>query len=172
MISPYETNLVRDGKDGKIISFGQSSMGYDIRLADEFKIFTNVHTAVIDPKNVDEKAFVTVKGSVLTIPPNSFALGYSVEEFSIPNDVLCLVIGKSSYARCGIIVCCTPAEPGWTGHLTIEISNTTPLPAKVYANEGIAQCLFFRSSEPCKTSYAERNGKYQGQGPQVVLPRL
>lgn len=154
-----------------VISYGCSSFGYDMRVADEFKVFTNVYNTVVDPKNIDERAFVEIKGDHCIIPPNSFALAYSVEKFRIPSNVLAMVIGKSSYARCGIMTCCTPLEPGWYGHVTIEISNNTPLPAKVYANEGLCQVLFFESNENCKTSYADRNGKYQDQGPEVVLPK-
>ncbi|MFA5161560.1 MAG: dCTP deaminase [Elusimicrobiales bacterium] len=167
MIEPYEENLNCEGK----ISYGPSSYGYDIRIADEFKIFTNVYMAVIDPKNFDPKAFVDYKGQCCVVPPNSFALGRSVEYFRIPRDVLGICLGKSTYARCGIVVNITPLEAEWEGHLTIEISNTTPLPAKIYANEGIAQLLFLGSDEVCKTSYKDRKGKYQAQTG-VTLPRI
>lgn len=173
MIAPFSDKLVRQDENGKkIISYGLSSYGYDIRIADEFKIFTNVNSAVVDPKNFDESAFVSTKSDVCIIPPNSFILGYSVEKIKTPDDILILCIGKSSYARTGLIVNVTPMEPGWSGHITLEISNTTPLPAKVYANEGIAQLLFFEGDTPCETTYRDRNGKYQNQPAQVVLPRL
>lgn len=167
MIEPFEENLVKEG----VISFGVSSYGYDMRVADEFKIFTNINTTVVDPKNFDPKSFVEFKGSVCIIPPNSFALARSVEYFKIPRDVLVLCIGKSTYARCGIIVNVTPLEPMWEGYVTIEISNTTPLPAKIYANEGIAQLIFIRAEEECEVSYADRKGKYQAQKG-IVLPRI
>lgn len=160
----------------KIISYGCSSYGYDCRVADDFKVFTPTHSTVVDPKNLDERVFVDVSADVrkqgyCLIPPNSFALCRSVEKFKIPRDVLCIVLGKSSYARCGIVVNVTPLEPEWEGYVTIEISNTTPLPAKIYANEGIAQVLFFQTDEVCGTSYGDKNGKYQGQGAEIVLPR-
>lgn len=183
MIDPFEDRQVRErevARDSggavyaqRAISYGLSSYGYDIRVADDYKVFTNVYATVIDPKNVDARAFAPVAGQGhCIIPPNSFALARSIERFEVPEDVLGVVLGKSSYARCGIIVCCTPLEPGWRGHLTIEISNTTPLPAKVYSNEGIAQVLFFQSPDKCRTTYADRDGKYQDQGPEVVLPRM
>jgi len=166
MIEPFEQSQVKDSK----VSFGVSSYGYDIRISDEFKIFTNVNTAVVDPKRFDESAFVDFKGDVAIIPPNSFALGRSVEYFRIPRNVMTICVGKSTYARCGIITNVTPFEPEWEGFVTLEISNTTPLPAKVYANEGIAQVLFFESDEDCLTSYADRKGKYQGQSG-ITLPK-
>lgn len=159
MIEPFEERLVRKS----VISYGLSSYGYDMRLADEFLIFTNVWGAIVDPKAFDERAFVKHKGDYCIIPPNSFALGRSVEYFRIPRDIIGIVVGKSSYARCGIVVNVTPLEPEWEGHVTIEISNTTPLPAKIYANEGIAQVLFLSADELCEVSYADRKGKYQGQ---------
>ena len=167
MIDPYVERVEGQGR----ISYGLSSYGYDIRLADEYKIFTNVYGAVVDPKAFDPKAFVDYRGPYCVIPPNSFALARSVEKFSIPRQVLAICLGKSTFARCGIIVNVTPLEPCWTGHLTIEISNTTPLPAKVYSGEGIAQLLFLESDEACETSYADRKGKYQAQVG-VVLPRV
>ncbi len=167
MIEPFEEKQVRQG----VVSYGLSSYGYDIRVADEFKIFTNVNTAVVDPKNFDSRSFVDVRGDVCIIPPNSFALAKTVEYFRIPRDVLTICVGKSTYARCGLIVNVTPFEPEWEGFVTLEISNTTPLPAKIYANEGIAQVLFFQSDEPCETSYADKRGKYQNQ-PGLVLPKL
>ena len=167
MIVPFEERQVRNGA----ISFGLSSYGYDIRISDEFKIFTNINNTIVDPKLFDPKSFVDFKGSVCIIPPNSFALGRSVEYFRIPRNVMCLCTGKSTYARCGIITNVTPFEPEWEGYVTLEISNTTPLPAKIYANEGIAQVLFFESDETCAVSYADRQGKYQGQQG-IVLPRV
>jgi dCTP deaminase len=167
MIEPFEEKQMRHG----VISYGLSSYGYDIRVADEFKIFTNVNTAVVDPKNFDSRSFVDVRGDVCIIPPNSFALAKTIEYFRIPRDVLTICVGKSTYARCGLIVNVTPFEPEWEGFVTLEISNTTPLPAKIYANEGIAQVLFFQSDEPCETSYADKHGKYQNQ-PGLVLPKL
>jgi dCTP deaminase len=167
MISPFVENLKRDG----VISYGLSSYGYDARVADEFKIFTNVDSATIDPKNFNEASFVDRKQDIIIIPPNSFALARTVEYFKIPRDVLVVCLGKSTYARCGMIVNVTPLEPEWEGHVTIEISNTTPLPAKVYANEGICQFLFFRGESVCETSYADRKGKYMGQQG-VTLPKL
>jgi len=159
MIEPFIEGQVRDG----VVSYGLSSYGYDIRVADEFKIFTNIHTTLIDPKAFDPRSFVDLKASVCIVPPNSFALARTVEYFRIPRDVLTVCLGKSTYARCGIIVNVTPFEPEWEGTATLEISNTTPLPAKVYANEGISQVLFFESDEVCEVSYADRAGKYQGQ---------
>jgi len=167
MISPFEEKQVRQG----VISFGLSSYGYDVRIADEFKIFTNVFGAVVDPKGFDPKSFVDFKGEVCIIPPNSFALGRTVEYFRIPRNVMTICVGKSTYARCGIITNVTPLEPGWEGHVTLEISNTTPLPAKIYANEGIAQILFFESDEECMISYADKKGKYQSQQG-VTLPKV
>lgn len=172
MIQPFEKEQVRtDASGNKIISYGLSSYGYDIRIANEFKIFTNVNSAIVDPKNFNEAAFVSVNTDVCIIPPNSFILGRSVERLNIPDDVLCVCLGKSSMARCGLIVNVTPFEPGWEGYVTIEVSNSTPLPAKVYANEGIAQVLFFQG-DPCEINYRARSGKYQNQPAAVVLPRL
>ena len=159
MIEPFVENQVRQG----VISYGVSSYGYDMRVADEFKIFTNVYSAIVDPKNFSPQSFVDFKGDVCIIPPNSFALATSVEYFRIPRSVLTVCLGKSTYARTGLIVNVTPFEPEWEGFVTLEISNTTPLPAKVYANEGIAQVLFFEADEECETSYADKKGKYQGQ---------
>jgi dCTP deaminase len=154
-----------------VISYGVSSYGYDIRIAEEFKIFTNVNSTIVDPKNMDPNSMVDFKGPVCVIPPNSFALGRTVEYFRVPRNVLCVTTGKSTYARCGIITNVTPFEPEWEGFVTLEISNTTPLPAKIYANEGIAQVLFFESDEPCETSYKDKAGKYQAQRG-ITLPRL
>lgn len=171
MIEPFEPGQVRyDADESRIVSYGTSSYGYDVRCADEFKIFTNVHSAIVDPKNFDEDSFVDIKSDVCIIPPNSFALARTVEYFRIPRNVLTICLGKSTYARCGIIVNVTPLEPEWEGHVTLEFSNTTPLPAKIYANEGIAQMLFFESDEVCETSYKDRGGKYQGQRG-VTLPK-
>ncbi|MEW5701981.1 MAG: dCTP deaminase [Candidatus Zixiibacteriota bacterium] len=167
MIEPFADRQVREG----VISFGVSSYGYDMRVADEFKVFTNVNTTVVDPKNFDPNAFVEVQRNVCTIPPNSFALARSVEYFRIPRQILTICVGKSTYARCGIIVNVTPFEPEWEGFVTLEISNTTPLPAKIYANEGIAQVLFFESDEMCEVSYADKKGKYQAQQG-ITVPRL
>ena len=167
MIEPFEPDQVRDG----VISYGLSSYGYDLRVSDEFRIFTNVYTATVDPKDFDQRSFVNWTGEACIVPPNSFALARSVEYFRIPRSVLTICVGKSTYARCGITVNVTPFEPEWEGHVTLEISNTTPLPAKIYANEGIAQVLFFESDEPCNRSYADRGGKYQAQRG-VTLPRL
>jgi len=167
MINPFSEKQVREG----VISYGVSSYGYDLRVGDEFKIFTNVNSAMIDPKKFDEKSFVSLSAECCIIPPNSFALACSVEYFKIPRDVLTICVGKSTYARCGVIVNVTPFEPEWEGFVTLEISNTTPLPAKVYANEGLCQILFFQSDEICETSYADRKGKYQGQKG-IVLPKL
>ena len=172
MIEPFSPELIRLANGAKLISYGLSSYGYDIRLAPEFKIFTNISGVVVDPKAFEESAFITTQGDTCIIPPNSFVLGYSIEKIRVPDDVLVLCIGKSSYARCGLIVNVTPLESAWQGHITLEISNTTPLPARIYANEGIAQLLFFQGDDPCDTSYADRNGKYQNQPAQVVLPRL
>ena len=167
MIEPFEDSQVRNG----VISYGVSSYGYDIRIADEFKIFTNINTTIVDPKDFDGKSLVDFKGEVCIIPPNSFALGRTVEYFRIPRDVITVCVGKSTYARCGIIINVTPFEPEWEGYVTLEISNTTPLPAKIYANEGIAQVLFFAAEETCATSYADKKGKYQSQAA-ITLPRL
>jgi dCTP deaminase len=167
MINPFSEKQMSQG----VISYGLSSYGYDLRVSDEFKIFTNVNSSVIDPKHFDEKSFVSVTLDCCVIPPNSFALARSVEYFKIPRDILTVCVGKSTYARCGIIVNVTPFEPEWEGFVTLEISNTTPLPAKVYANEGLCQILFFQSDEQCETSYADRKGKYQGQKG-IVLPKL
>jgi dCTP deaminase len=167
MIEPFADSQVRDG----VISYGVSSYGYDIRVADEFKIFTNVYSAVVDPKHFDPKSMVDYKGEVCVIPPNSFALAKTVEYFRIPRSVLTICVGKSTYARCGIIVNVTPFEPEWEGFVTLEISNTTPLPARIYANEGIAQVLFFQAEEICEVSYADKKGKYQKQQT-IVLPKL
>ena len=170
MISPFEPGQVREQDGNKIISYGTSSYGYDVRCSDEFKVFTNIHSAVVDPKQFDEKSFVDLQSDVCVIPPNSFALARTVEYFKIPRNVLTICLGKSTYARCGIIVNVTPLEPEWEGHVTLEFSNTTTLPAKIYANEGVAQMLFFESDEVCETSYKDRGGKYQGQRG-VTLPR-
>jgi dCTP deaminase len=167
MIEPFVESQVRNGS----ISYGVSSYGYDIRVADEYKIFTNVHSAIVDPKHFDPKSMVDFKGGVCVIPPNSFALARTVEYFRIPRKVLTICLGKSTYARCGIIVNVTPFEPEWEGFVTLEISNTTPLPARIYSNEGIAQVLFFEADEECNISYADKKGKYQAQQG-VVLPRL
>jgi len=167
MIEPFVESQARTG----VVSYGLSSYGYDTRVADEFKVFTNVYNTVVDPKNFDPKSFVDIRADVCIIPPNSFALARTIEYFRIPRDILTVCLGKSTYARCGIIVNVTPFEPEWEGHVTIEISNTTPLPAKVYANEGISQVLFFQSDEVCEVSYADKKGKYQGQQG-LTLPRL
>lgn len=159
MIEPFVDRQVREG----VISYGLSSYGYDLRVADEFQIFTNVHSAVVDPKNFSPQSMVPFKGEVCIIPPNSFALARSIEYFRIPRSVLTITVGKSTYARTGIITNVTPFEPGWEGHVTLEISNTTPLPAKVYANEGLAQVLFLEADDECEVSYADKKGKYQGQ---------
>ena len=171
LIEPFESGQVRHGEDRqRVVSFGTSSYGYDVRCAREFKIFTNINTAIVDPKNFDENSFVDLSADVCIIPPNSFALARTVEYFRIPRNVLTICLGKSTYARCGIIVNVTPLEPEWEGHVTLEFSNSTPLPAKIYANEGVAQMLFFESDEICETSYADRAGKYMGQRG-VTLPR-
>ena len=167
MIEPFVDDQVRQG----VISYGVSSYGYDVRVGDEFKVFTNVYNTVVDPKNFDPKSFVDIKADVCIIPPNSFALARTIEYFRIPRDILTICLGKSTYARCGIIVNVTPFEPEWEGHVTIEISNTTPLPAKIYANEGIAQVLFFQGDEPCEVSYKDKQGKYQAQRG-VTLPKI
>ena len=170
MIEPFESGQVRQKGDEKLISYGTSSYGYDVRCSREFKVFTNINSATVDPKNFDEGSFVHVESDVCVIPPNSFALAATVEYFRIPRNVLTVCLGKSTYARCGIIVNVTPLEPEWEGHVTLEFSNTTTLPAKIYANEGVAQMLFFESDEVCETSYADRGGKYQGQTG-VTLPK-
>ena len=167
MINPFEEKQVRKG----VVSYGLSSYGYDLRVADEFKIFTNVNNAIVDPKKFDETSFVDIHKDVCIVPPNSFALARSVEYFKIPRDVLTICVGKSTYARCGIIVNVTPLEPEWEGHVTLEFSNTTPLPAKIYANEGAAQFLFLQGNEPCEVSYRDKAGKYQGQRG-VTLPKI
>lgn len=167
MIEPFVDGQVRDG----VISYGLSSYGYDIRVSNEFKIFTNVHSAVVDPKHFNSKSFIDYQGDICVIPPNSFVLAQTVEYFRIPRDVLTICVGKSTYARCGLIVNVTPFEPEWEGYVTLEISNTTPLPARIYANEGIAQVLFFQSDEVCGISYADRKGKYQNQQ-SIMLPRI
>ena len=167
MIEPFVESQVRTD----VVSFGLSSYGYDIRVADEFKVFTNINTTVIDPKSFDPRSFVDLQSDVCIVPPNSFALARTVEYFRIPRDVMTLCLGKSTYARCGIIVNVTPFEPEWEGTATLEISNTTPLPAKIYANEGIAQVLFFQSDERCERSYKDKKGKYQAQR-EVTLPRI
>ena len=167
MIEPFEEKQVRQG----VISFGLSSYGYDMRIAPQFRIFTNVCSAIVDPKQFDERSFVEYDGDVCIVPPNSFALASSIEYFRIPRNVMTICVGKSTYARCGIITNVTPFEPEWEGHVTLEISNTTPLPAKIYANEGISQVLFFESDEVCEVSYGDRKGKYQKQKG-VTLPRI
>jgi len=167
IIVPFEGRQIREG----VISYGLSSYGYDIRVANEFKIFTNVNSTIVDPKNFDEQSFVDFKGDVCIVPPNSFALARTVEYFRIPRNVLTICLGKSTYARCGIIVNVTPFEPEWEGFATLEISNTTPLPAKIYANEGIAQVVFFESDEVCEVSYADKKGKYQAQR-DITLPKI
>jgi dCTP deaminase len=163
MIEPFAKSQVRYVNEEKIVSYGTSSYGYDVRCSREFKVFTNINSAIVDPKNFDENSFVDIEDDVCIIPPNSFALARTVEYFRIPRDVLTICLGKSTYARCGIIVNVTPLEPEWEGHVTLEFSNTTPLPAKIYANEGVAQMIFLGAEEPCKVSYADRGGKYQGQ---------
>ncbi|GAB2464460.1 MAG: dCTP deaminase [Comamonas sp.] len=170
MIEPFEPGQVREADGKKIISYGTSSYGYDIRCAREFKVFTNIHSTVVDPKNFDEKSFVDFDGDSCIIPPNSFALARTMEYFRIPRNVLTVCLGKSTYARCGIIVNVTPFEPEWEGYVTLEFSNTTPLPARIYAGEGCAQVLFFESDEECEVSYKDRAGKYQGQVG-VTLPK-
>ena len=167
MIEPFAEKQVSRG----VISYGLSSYGYDIRIADEFKIFTNINTAIVDPKEFDTKSFVDFKGDICIIPPNSFALGRSVEYFKVPRKIMTICVGKSTYARCGIITNVTPLEPEWEGFITLEVSNTTPLPARIYANEGIAQILFFESDEMCEVSYGDRKGKYQGQRG-ITIPKV
>ena len=170
MIEPFAESQIRhsDGKD--LISYGTSSYGYDVRCATEFKVFTNINSAIVDPKSFDENSFVNFDSDVCIIPPNSFALARTIEYFRIPRNVLTICLGKSTYARCGIIVNVTPLEPEWEGHVTLEFSNTTPLPAKIYANEGVAQMIFLESDEDCDESYSDRKGKYQGQTG-VTLPK-
>jgi dCTP deaminase len=170
MIEPFEPGQVRAVDGSRIISYGTSSYGYDVRCSSEFKIFTNINSTIVDPKQFDERSFVDVEGPVCIIPPNSFALARTVEYFRIPRDVLTICLGKSTYARCGIIVNVTPLEPEWEGHVTLEFSNTTTLPARIYANEGVAQFIFLGADEVCETSYRDRGGKYQGQRG-VTLPR-
>jgi len=171
MITPFEDGQVTSDQSNKRISYGTSSYGYDVRCADEFKIFTNINSSIVDPKNFDPNSFVDIKSDVCIIPPNSFCLARTVEYIKIPRNVLTICLGKSTYARCGIIVNVTPLEPEWEGHVTLEFSNTTPLPAKIYANEGVAQFLFFESDEECEISYKDKKGKYQGQKG-VTLPRM
>src|SRR5258708_5190926 len=166
MIEPFEDRQVREG----VVSYGLSSYGYDIRVGDEFKVFTNINNTVIDPKSFDPRSFVDIKADVCIVPPNSFALAHTIEYFRIPRGILTICLGKSTYARCGIIVNVTPLEPEWEGHITLEISNTTPLPAKIYANEGLAQVIFLRATDLCEVSYADRKGKYQAQNG-ITLPR-
>ncbi len=167
MIAPFVESQVREN----VISYGVSSYGYDVRIADEYKIFTNINSTIVDPKHFDPRSFVDFKGEVCIVPPNSFALGRTIEYFKIPRNTMTICVGKSTYARCGIITNVTPLEPGWEGYITLEVSNTTPLPAKIYSGEGIAQILFFESDEECLTSYAEKKGKYQGQTG-VTLPKI
>jgi dCTP deaminase len=171
LIEPFEAAQVKEVDGRKVVSYGTSSYGYDIRCSNEFKIFTNINSTIVDPKQFDAKNFVDFRGEVCIIPPNSFALARTVEYFRIPRNVLTVCLGKSTYARCGIIVNVTPLEPEWEGHVTLEFSNTTPLPARVYANEGVAQVIFLESDEVCETSYKDRGGKYQGQQG-VTLPRI
>ena len=170
LISPFEATQIREFKGEKIVSYGVSSYGYDVRCSNEFKIFTNTHSAIVDPKKFDPNSFIDVTADECIIPPNSFALARTIEYFKVPRSVLTLCLGKSTYARCGIIVNVTPLEPEWEGHVTLEFSNTTNLPAKIYANEGVAQMIFFESDQVCKTSYKDRGGKYQGQTG-VTLPK-
>lgn len=170
MIEPFEPHQVRHKGDNKIVSFGTSSYGYDVRCAREFKVFTNINSTIVDPKAFDENSFMSMDSDVCIIPPNSFALARTIEYFKIPRNVLTICLGKSTYARCGIIVNVTPLEPEWEGHVTLEFSNTTSLPARIYANEGVAQMVFFESDEVCEVSYSDRNGKYQGQRG-VTLPK-
>jgi len=170
MIEPFSSGQVKLSGEQRLISYGTSSYGYDVRCANEFKVFTNINSTIVDPKDFDENSFVSLQSEVCIIPPNSFALARTVEYFRIPRDVLVVCLGKSTYARCGIIVNVTPLEPEWEGHVTLEFSNTTPLPAKIYANEGVAQMLFLGADVPCSTSYKDRAGKYQGQRG-VTLPK-
>ena len=172
MINPFSENQVRlDESGNKLISYGVSSYGYDVRCSNEFKVFTNIHSAIVDPKSFDEKSFVDINSDVCVIPPNSFALARTVEYFKIPRNILTVCLGKSTYARCGIIVNVTPLEPGWEGYVTLEFSNTTPLPAKIYANEGVAQFIFLKGNEKPEVTYADRKGKYMGQTG-VTLPKV
>jgi dCTP deaminase len=171
MIEPFEPDQIREKDNQRIVSYGTSSYGYDIRCSDEFKLFTNINSTIVDPKNFDSNSFVDVKSDICIIPPNSFALARTVEYFRIPRNILTICLGKSTYARCGIIVNVTPFEPEWEGYVTLEFSNTTPLPAKIYANEGVAQVIFFESDEVCEISYKDRGGKYQGQQG-VTLPKI
>ena len=171
MIEPFEERLIGQKDGEQVISYGLSSYGYDLRVADEFKVFTNVFNAVVDPKSFDPRSFVDIRGTSCLVPPNSFALARSVEYFRIPREVLTLCVGKSTYARCGIIVNVTPLEPEWEGQVTLEISNTTPLPARIYANEGLAQVIFLAATETCQTSYADRSGKYQAQRG-ITVPQM
>ncbi len=171
MIEPFEPGQVKEANGKRIVSYGTSSYGYDIRCSEEFKIFTNINSTIVDPKEFDAEVVRRLQGPVCIIPPNSFALARTVEFFRIPRNVLTICLGKSTYARCGIIVNVTPLEPEWEGHVTLEFSNTTPLPAKIYANEGVAQVIFIESDEVCETSYRDRGGKYQGQKG-VTLPRI
>ena len=171
MIEPFQADQVKSNGSGKIVSYGTSSYGYDVRCADEFKVFTNINSTLVDPKDFDDKSFIDVKSDVCTIPPNSFALARTIEYFRIPRQVLTLCLGKSTYARCGIIVNVTPLEPEWEGHVTLEFSNTTPLPAKIYANEGGCQFLFYKGEAPPEISYKDRKGKYMKQTG-VTLPKL
>ncbi len=170
MIEPFEHDQIRTVDGERVISYGTSSYGYDVRCAADFKVFTNINSAVVDPKQFDESSFVDKRSDICIIPPNSFVLARTVEYFRIPRTVLTICLGKSTYARCGIIVNVTPLEPEWEGHVTLEFSNTTPLPAKIYANEGVAQMIFFEADDVCETSYLERGGKYQGQRG-VTLPK-
>jgi dCTP deaminase len=172
MIEPFCDHLVRECDGNRIVSYGLSSYGYDLRVANQFKVFTNVYNSIVDPKNFDDSSFVHIEADTCIIPPNSFALAVSCEYFRIPRNVLTMCIGKSTYARCGIIVNVTPFEPEWEGFVTLEISNTTPLPAKIYAGEGLAQVVFFESDDPCEISYKDRGGKYMGQRKEIVMPRI
>jgi dCTP deaminase len=171
IIEPFEPGQVKEVNGKRIVSYGTSSYGYDIRCSNEFKVFTNINATIVDPKVFDEKSFVDIRADECIIPPNSFALARTIEYFRIPRNVLTICLGKSTYARCGIIVNVTPLEPEWEGHVTLEFSNTTPLPARIYANEGVAQVIFIESDEVCETSYRDRGGKYQGQQG-VTLPRI
>ncbi|MBI2316121.1 MAG: dCTP deaminase [Betaproteobacteria bacterium] len=171
MIEPFESGQVSRANDQRVVSYGTSSYGYDMRCSNEFKIFTNINSTIVDPKNFDDRSFVDFSGDVCIIPPNAFARARTVEYFRIPRNVLVVCLGKSTYARCGIIVNVTPLEPEWEGHVTLEFSNTTPLPAKIYANEGVAQVLFFEADDVCESSYKDRGGKYQGQRG-VTPPRV
>jgi dCTP deaminase len=170
LIEPFEPTQIKESNGNRLISYGTSSYGYDVRCANEFRVFTNINSAIVDPKDFDSNSFVDIESDVCIIPPNSFALARTVEYFRIPRNILTICLGKSTYARCGIIVNVTPLEPEWEGHVTLEFSNTTPLPAKIYANEGVAQVIFLEASEVCETSYRDRKGKYQGQIG-VTLPK-